>query len=313
MARLGVAVIGGGPWGRALAAAAGRTGETLLLTRRDIEPLPNVTHVRTMAELSGRARLIVLATPSDVARDVARSLGDVIDGRHYVVHGVRGLVGDAMHSISDVVREETAARRLGALGGPVLAEELMAGEPSVMVAGSAFPEVTQALRDAFASPSLRLYTTTDLRGLEWASALVGCLAIGVGYLQGLGLRPGFVSAATTRAVVEAARIAVSAGGEERTMFGLGGYGDLLAAMTQKERPEVLLGAAIARNVGIEDAIREAKLRVEAVELIPRIVSWAEQRGVRAPIFSALARAVLTSPNHESIMHDLMTAPIHGAA
>lgn len=310
MTRPDVAVIGGGAWGLALAGAAARTGgTTLLLSRRahDGSLPPGVTLARDDAEIGRRARLVLLAVPSSAVRDVARSLGAHVDGRHFVVHGVRGLVGDAMETISDVVRDETPARRLGALGGPALASDLIAGRPSVMVCGSQYPEVNRAVQAAFGGPQLRLYTTDDRLGLEWASALVGCLAIAVGYARAVGLGPGLLAAFITRAVEEAARLAAAAGGQERTLLGLAGYGDLLASIEQTERPEVLLGEALAKGKSLPQALAEAKQRVEAVELAARVVAWAGERGVPAPIFGALAHGVLAGRATGTMVHDLMTA------
>lgn len=305
-----VGVIGGGAWGLALAGAAARTGgTTLLLSRRahDGSLPPGVTLARDDAEIGRRARLVLLAVPSSAVRDVVRSLGAHVDGRHFVVHGVRGLVGDAMETISDVVRDETPARRLGALGGPALASDLLAGRPSVMVCGSQYPEVNRAVQAAFGGPQLRLYTTDDRLGLEWASALVGCLAIAVGYARGAGLGPGLLAAFITRAVEEAARLAAAAGGHERTLLGLAGYGDLLASIEQTERPEVLLGEALAKGKSLPQALGEAKQRVEAVELAARVVAWADERGVPAPIFGALAQGILAGRATGTMVHELMTA------
>jgi glycerol-3-phosphate dehydrogenase (NAD(P)+) len=312
MARPSVAVVGGGAWGIALAAAAARTGSpTLLLSRRaQSGALPaGVTLARSEAEVGERARLILLAVPSGAAREVARALGDHLDGRHFVVHGVRGLVGDAMETIADVVRGETPVRRLGALGGPVLASELAAGLPCVMVCGSRYPEVNRAVRAVFESASLRLSTTSDLFGLEWASALVGCLAIAVGYARGVGLGPGPLAALTTRAVEEAATLAAAAGGEERTLLGLAGYGDLLASIAQTERPEVLLGEALAAGKSLEQALREAGQRVEAVDLTARIVAWAERSGVDAPILRVLSHGILAGGSRETLVDELMAGPL----
>jgi glycerol-3-phosphate dehydrogenase (NAD(P)+) len=305
-----VAVIGGGAWGLALAGAAARTGgTTLLLSRRAHDgSLPHgVALARDDAEIARRARLIILAVPSSAVRDVARSLGAHIDGRHFVVHGVRGLVGEALETISDVVREETPARRLGALGGPVLASDLLAGRPSVMVCGSQYPEVNRAVQAAFEGPQLRLYTTGDRLGLEWASALVGCLAIAVGYARGVGLGPGLLAAFITRAVEEAARLAAAAGGQERTLLGLAGYGDLLASIEQTERPEVLVGEALAQGKSLAQALAEAKQRVEAVELAGRLVAWADDHAVEAPLFGALAHGILTGRATGTMVDQLMTA------
>ena len=325
-----MAVVGGGAWGLALAAAAARTGHTtLLLSRRarDGALPPGVTLARDDVEVARRARLIVLAVPSGVARDVARSLGAHLDGSHFVVHGVRGLVShgargatppdgrewgrpeERLETISDVVRDETPARRLGALGGPVVASDLMAGRPSVMVCGSSYPEVNRALRSAFASPTLRLYETGDLRGLEWASALVGCLAIAVGYARGVGLSPGLLAAVITRAVEEAARIAAAAGGQERTVLGLAGYGDLLASIAQTDRPEVGIGEALAAGRPLREILGDAKQRVEAVDLAGRVVAWAEAAGLRAPILGALAHVILPGRASDTLVQELMTGPI----
>lgn len=308
---MGVAIVGAGPWGVSLATAAARAGSpTLIYSRRALgSALPKgVEQARDLKTVGAQARIVVLTVPTPVVRTVARELGDHLDGRHYVIHGVRGLVGDAMETVSDVVRTETPARRVGALGGPVLAEELSAGKPSVMVCSSPFPEVNSAVQEAFGDANLRVYPSEDLRGLEWASALVGCLAIGVGFAQEVGLGAGPLAAVITRAVHEAARIAEAAGGEQRTMLGLGGYGDLLACIAQKGRPEVVLGAALARRRSVEQAVAEAKLRVEAVDLIPRIVTWAEKNGARAPIMTALSAGLFRGGAPDEIIRTLMTAP-----
>jgi glycerol-3-phosphate dehydrogenase (NAD(P)+) len=312
-----VTVIGGGPWGIALAAAASRAEcDVVLHSRRErSDALPRgVRLTRDMREAAEHARLVVLAVPSGVARSVARELGDHVTGQHYVVHGVRGLEADEarpreLATISDVLRDETAVRRIGALGGPALAQDLLAGRPSVMVVGSRYPEVCESTADLFGSPTLRVYPTTDLRGLEWASALVGCLTIAVGYAQAMQMGAGLVAALIARAVGEASRIAAAAGGEEKTLLGLSGYGDLLASIAQAERPEVLVGQALARGLSPAQAAKAAELRVEAVELIPHVLAWAEAAGVRAPIFRALSTGVLGGKKGEAIVHELMTLPI----
>jgi len=304
-----VAVVGAGTWGLALAAAAARArGRALLYSRKtDLKAPTNVEVTGDFAEVGKRARLVILAVPSAAAREVARSLGDAIDGRHLVIHGVRGLAEDLL-TISDVVREETPAKRVGALGGPVLAEDLLAGKPSVMVVGSNFPEVNAAATEGLGSSVLRIYSTSDLRGLEWASALVGCLVIGIGAAKESGTSPGLVAAVIARGIDEAASIAAAAGGDEKTLLGLAGYGDLLASVEQDHRPEVLLGRALARGKTIAEATASAP-RVEAVSLVPRIVKWAKERGCSVPIFDALSRALFEGANLAQIVGELMTNPI----
>lgn len=316
-----VAVIGGGAWGHALAAAAARAeSDVVLFSRREVDgALPRgVRVVRSLKDAAEHARLVLLAVPSGVSVAVARELGDHLTGAHYLVHGVRGLVGggadpDDLRTISDVARDETPVRRTGALGGPALAPDLLAGRPSVVVVGSRYPEVSEATTLALGSPTLRVYPTKDLRGVEWASALVGCLTIAIGYAQGVRTSAGLVAALISRSVGEASRIAAAAGGEEKTLLGLAGYGDLLASIAQAERPEILVGQALARGLPPAEAAKAAELRVEALELIPRVTRWAEAAGVRAPIFHALAAGVTEGRPADTILHELMTLPMeHGA-
>ncbi|HEY8080382.1 MAG TPA: glycerol-3-phosphate dehydrogenase, partial [Labilithrix sp.] len=284
-------------------------------SRRELDGrLPRgVKVVRDVAEVTKDARLLVLAVPTSAARSVARDLGDHVDGSHYVVHGVRGLEGDDLRTISDIVREETPVRRTGALGGPALAQDLIEGRASVLVVGSRYPEVNEAVSAAFGSPTLRVYPTNDLRGLEYASALVGCLTILIGYAQAIDLSPGLVAALISRSIGEASRIAAAAGGDERTLLGLAGYGDLLASISQTSRPEVIVGTALAKGKSREEAVRAAELRVEAVELVPRVAHWAEEHGTRAPIFKALSAGVIQGKKADSILHELMTLPIQDRA
>lgn len=304
---LPVAVLGGGPWGVALALAARRAGADVTLCTRREQPTERggVKLSRTLAD-AARARLIVLAVPSLVARSVLVSVGDYLDGGHLLVHGIRGLDGNDLETVSDIAREETPVRRLGALGGPVQASELIDGRPSAMVVGSRYPEVLAAVTEAFQSDWLRVYSTPDHEGLEWASSLVGCLAIGIGFAQKAGAGPGLLAAVISRGVDEAARIVTAAGADEHTMYGLGGYGDLLASLALADRPEVVLGRALAEGKGLPAALDEARLRVEAVALVPRVVAFTRQRKVYAPTFAALEK-VLQGGKPEHVLSELFTS------
>ncbi len=292
-----VGIVGGGPWGLALARAAARAGNKVSMwTRRETDG-GRLIHVTTEYAEIAEARLLILAVPSLVARSVARSLGDHLDGAHLVVHGIRGLgqsneeapADRELETISDILREETPLRRIGALGGPVQADELHHGTASALVVGSHYPEVIAAVTKALAGPWLRIYSTHDIRGLEWGSAMVGCMSIGVGFAKAAGAGPGLLAALISRAVHDAGRIAVVAGAEEPTIYGLGGYGDLLASIALDQRPEVVVGRALAQGKTLDQAVDEAKLRVEAIDLIPRVCAFAKKHGVQAPAFAGLAR------------------------
>jgi glycerol-3-phosphate dehydrogenase (NAD(P)+) len=301
-ARPKVGIVGGGPWGIALALGANRAGADVTLhSRRENAEAEAVGLRRTVDYATVAAsRLLIIAVPTTVVRAVLRVLGDYLDGSHLLVHGIRGLGHEGLETVSDIVREETPVRRLGALGGPVQADELIRGRPSAMVCGSRYAEVITAVTATFQHSALRVYGTPDLRGLEWASALIGCLSVGVGFAEQAGAGPGLLAALISRGVDEAARIAAAAGAEERTMFGLGGYGDLLASIALADRPEVVFGRALGRGRSLSEANAEARLRVEAITLIPRIAAFARERRVPAAMFDALAE-ILTGAKASAVL------------
>lgn len=299
-----VGIVGGGPWGLSLARAVARTGHEVAIHTRRPAKEGRLIKVTTSYEEIAKAQLLVLAVPSNVVHEVAEALGDHLNGGHLVVHGIRGLAPlegaqqDKLHTIGDVLREATPVRRMGALGGPVQADELHHGTASALVVGSHYPEVSAAVSKAFNGPWLRVYSTHDLRGLELASAMVGCMSVGVGFAKESGAGPGLLAALISRAVHDAGRLAVIAGAEEPTIYGLGGYGDLLASIALDKRPEVLVGRALAAGKSVEQAVEAAQLRVEAVALIPRLVAFARARGVQAPAFEGLARMLEGHPPQE---------------
>ena len=274
--------------------------------RRDGE----VAAVRVTSDLAvlAESHLIIVAVPSQLARSVARSLGDHLTGAHLLVHGIRGLSGDELATISQILREETPARRLGALGGPVQAAELNDGRPSAMVVGSDFEDVSRAVHRAMNSEWLHIHRTSDLIGLEWASSLMGCLSIGVGYVMAReDVSPGLLAALISGSVDEAAVIAQAAGAHPDTFYGLGGYGDLLASMALPDRPEVVLGRELASGKTIDEAQTAAKLRIEAIDLIPRVVRFAHSRGVPCPMFSGLAAVLSGDASPEALLRGFFGA------
>ncbi len=312
MSKLTLGIVGGGSFGLGLARAAERVGNDAIIHSRRSAAIPRSERVRGTGALANLAScdLIVVAVPSTHVREVARALGGHLDGRHLVVHVSRGLVGDELRTVTQVLREETAARRLGCLAGPLHAKALIEGTPGGGIVGSSFPEVGDAVREAIAGPSMRLYQTEDLIGVEIASALVGLLALALGYAQQLGFGPGALSIMMTRGMAEAARLGVSFGAEERTFSGMAGVGDLMSAAFGDERPEVKLGRAIARGASIEEAGREASATIEGVAIARRMQRHSARRGLETPITDVLAEILDGQLRPEEALARLMARRVH---
>ena len=306
---LPVGIVGGGSFGRGLALASARVGRHVVLwSRRDQSfDHPNIRSTTDLADLA-EAELIFIAVPSIYVEQLAVELGAHLDGSHLVVHVSRGLVGEELETLTHLLRETTPVRRVGALAGPLVARALIDGEPGGAIVGSLFPEVAVAVRGAIGGPKLRIYSTDDVVGVEMASALVGLIALAIGYAMGAGFGPGTLAVLATRGVAESARVGVHRGGLERSFSGLAGYGDLIAAVAGDGRPEVELGKALAEGLDLTAAAERAGAYVEGVSIARQVAAYALRTSIEAPIATGMAKLVDGEQSPKEVMDRLMARP-----
>jgi glycerol-3-phosphate dehydrogenase (NAD(P)+) len=306
-----VGIIGGGAFGTALAhVVAGRGGPVHLWTdeagvadeintrRTNERRLPGVRLApgfrasSDLAEVARAARLLVLAVGSPRVPELVHALGDVIDGRHLVVHAIgapAALPGGGTR-VAELILRETSAKRVGVLAGPALARDLVQRRPCAVVAASTFDEVVVRARASLEVPGvLRVYRSADLIGVELASALSGAFTVALGLADGLGVGPGPRAVLITRAVAEGIRLSTAAGARERTFVGLAGLGNLLVRASSDRSDDHRLGASLARGERPDRSETEgSRAAVGAVKLARRL-------RVRTPILDAV-HAVL----HEGV-------------
>ncbi|MEM7135500.1 MAG: NAD(P)-binding domain-containing protein [Myxococcota bacterium] len=283
---LKVGVLGAGGFGRALAMASARHGHDVQVWSRGGRALPEPIRVSDSIESMRDRDLIFLAAPARYATQVATDLGSIVDGRHLVVHISRGLIGAELKTITTVLRERTAARRLGALAGPLVADALAEGRPSGAVLGTLFPEVTEMVREAIGGSEMRVYESKDVVGVELASATVGFLTVILSYAQASGAEPGTLAVMATRGMVEASRIGATLGSNEQTFLGLAGLGDLLAAVAGDDRPEARIGRAMAEGADPAIANERSGAYFEGFEVAQHMIEHAHRLGIETPISSA---------------------------
>lgn len=296
-----VGVVGGGSFGRALAIAIRRRGEPILWSRSGGDEDYRTDDIADLA----RCELIFVAVPSMHVPSVAKLLAPHLDGRHFLVHVSRGLIGRDLSTVSRHLTANTPVRRVGALAGPlnpeVIAEDTLGGG----IVGTRFPEVADAVREAIASPALRLYDSIDLVGVEVASAMVGLLAMQAGFCLEREISPSAMGVMMTRGLDEAARVGVKLGANAETFHGMAGAGDLFAALGGDERAEVRLGRALARTFDLEAAGKEAGAYIEGLSIARRVADFAQRAGVSAPIAAATAEALEGKVSIETALRNLM--------
>lgn len=282
-----VGIVGGGSFGRGLAAAIARNGgEAVLWSRRPRELGVERARATTDVNELAACELVFVAVPSMYVPVIADEIAVALDGRHLLVHVSRGLIGDELQTVSRHLSSHTPARRVGCLAGPINADVLAKGIPGGGVVGSGFPEIADAVREAIRG--VRLYETDDTIGVEVASAMVGLLALVTGFCLEAKIPPSALATMMSRGLAEAARVGVRMGAREETFHGLAGAGDLYAAMAGDERAEVRLGRALARSNDLEAAGREAGAYIEGVTIARRVANFAVRVGVEAPIATVVA-------------------------
>jgi glycerol-3-phosphate dehydrogenase (NAD(P)+) len=291
-------IVGAGAFGTALASlVAGRGREVALWAedeavareinerRTNERRLPGVAiahGVTASADLGAVARasrLLVLAIPSPRVAEVVRALGAVTTGRHLVVHAIGApALGRA---VTDLVRGETAIKRVGVLAGPALARDLAERRPCAVVVASHYDEVSAATRAALDVPGvLHVYGSHDLVGVELASALSGAFTVAVGLADGLGVGPGPRAVLVCRAVAEGGRLLGAAGSQPRTFNGLAGLGNLLVRSSGDRSDDYLLGVAYGRGERPRRETEGARAAAAGLLLAGRL-------GVRAPLLGAV--------------------------
>jgi glycerol-3-phosphate dehydrogenase (NAD(P)+) len=306
---LRIGVVGAGGFGRAIALASARHGHEVVLWSRRNREVPDPIRVSTDMDDIRDCELVFLAVPARHAVEVTEQLGEVVDGRHAMVHVSRGLLGAELKTITQLIRDKTVCRRLGALAGPLVADALAEGRPSGAILGTGFPELTGMVREALGGAGLRIYETPDVVGVELASATVGFLTVVLAYAQEVGLDPSTLAVLATRGMVEVSRIGQTLGAKESTFMGLAGLGDLIAAVAGDERPELRLGRALAQGAELSNAVGEAGAYVEGIDVAGHLMEHARRLGLETPISSTFVAVSEGRMSQDDAIQALMERPV----
>ncbi len=194
---------------------------------------------------------------------------------------------------------------MGVLAGPIVTDVLRSNAPSGGIAASLFPEVIVAVREAIGCDTLRIYNTDDVVGVQIASAYVGLLSVALGFVHGLHLGPGTVALLAARGMAEAQRVGVHRGGQRATFSGLGGYGDLIAAVAGDNRPELTVGHQLAQGVGQAAALAAVGHYVETVDVAPLVVAYGHKHQLDARLARTVAAILSGERDLERLMATLL--------
>ncbi len=324
---VGVAVVGAGAWGTALAAHAARLGHDVRLWAHDpgvaeeirvygenrsylagVALPPGVSATASIETAVVGANLVVFAPPSTHLRGAARLAARYLGHQAYMLVATKGLEEDSLSFMSQVVAEVVpeATDRIGVLSGPSFAREVAAGLPADVVVAARSDRTAAIFAEALHAPSFRVYTTHDVVGVEVGGALKNVLAIAAGACDGLGLGANARAALITRGLAEMARLGVALGGDPLTSMGLSGMGDLILTSTGALSRNRALGAKLAEGVDPHAYLASQRTVAEGFSTSKAAWHLAQRHDVDVPITERVYRVLHEGQAIEEALATLMS-------
>jgi glycerol-3-phosphate dehydrogenase (NAD(P)+) len=316
-----VLVLGAGSWGTALAAHLGRKGTQVTLwayepevvtginAKRhnplflsDIEIPASVTAVGKVGALTDVDAVLMVA-PSKVFRSVLKHAEGVRPGTP-IVTATKGLEPGSLDLMTEVIADALPSCRPAALSGPSFAEEVARGAPTAVVGAAEDEEVARAVQEIFASPTFRVYASTDLIGVQLGGALKNVIAVAAG-LEGLGLGHNPRAALITRGLAEITRLGEAMGADPRTFAGLAGVGDLVLTTTGSLSRNRQLGEFIGKGGTLAKWVETHRTVAEGADTALSAVELGRRHGVELPICQQVHRILFEGKAPKAAIAELM--------
>ena len=328
-----IGVIGTGTWGTALARRLFLNGHEVVAWSAVPEEIALLQNTGTHKNLPGivipsgiaytldleqavkKQDIILLSVPSIYVRSIASRVAPLLKNGQVIVNVSKGLEKTSLMTMTEVIADEIA--RLGrnikvalvALSGPTHAEEVALDLPTAIVAASTEKDASLLVQSVFNDKCFRVYTNSDVKGIEICGALKNIVALAAGISDGLGYGDNVKAAILTRALAEMTRLGVAMGSEASTFCGLAGIGDIIVTATSEHSRNNRAGRLVGQGKTIEEAQAEVGMVVEGVFAIPAAMELARKYSVELPIVKAVNDVINCGKNPREATLELMTRPL----
>lgn len=320
-----IAILGAGTWGIALAKMLKNTGKQVTvwsalpseieeLKKTNIHPkLPNVKlplgidYTADLEEALNDKDIIMFAVPSVFVRDTAKKCKNYIKDNQIIVDVAKGIESDTLMTLTQVINDEIKndTVKYAALSGPTHAEEVSLDMPTTIVSACSDIEVAKLVQDFFSSSFMRVYTNTDIKGIEICGALKNIIALATGISRGLGYGDNATAALITRGLAELSRLGKSVGCSPYTFSGLTGMGDLIVTCTSLHSRNNNAGFLIGQGLSVNEAVKKVGMVVEGINALPAAVKLAKKYGVDMPIIFAVNEVVNGNESPQNAVNSLL--------
>ena len=319
-----ITVLGDGGWGTCLAIHLAAHGNPVTLwgafpqyaaeiqRRRENQkflpgvPIPTSVHVTGQIEAAWEeAEVIVVAAPSQYLREVLKRSAGRPWQKVLTVSVVKGIEPDTLLRMSQLIGQEVPAQRLAVLSGPSISYEVARGVPTTVVAASEDPALAREVQALFTTEQFRVYTSTDVIGVELGGALKNVIAIACGVADGLGFGANTKAALVTRGLVEMARLGAAMGARQETFFGLSGLGDLVTTCFSPHSRNRSVGERLGKGDSLIDITTRMEQVAEGVTTAQSAVALAKKHQVEMPIAAAVYQVLYEGKSPTESVRGLM--------
>ncbi len=323
-----MAVLGAGSWGTALAILLGRNGhavtlwgrdpvaiEAMAASRRNARYLPdalipdNVSASADLKDTVAEADVVLVVVPSHAFRGTLERVANACPRPLDVIWGTKGFdpeSGGLLHQAAEAILPQRS--RLSVLSGPTFAREIAAALPAAVTIASADSDFAARMATMFHNPRFRVYSSDDIIGVQTAGAVKNVLAVAAGIADGLSFGANTRAALITRGLAEIVRLGVALGGRMETFMGLAGLGDLVLTCTDDQSRNRRFGLALAKGLGVEDAIASVGQVVEGAETTRQAKGAGERLGIELPIVEQVYRVIYDNRPPLDAVSALLTRP-----
>ena len=325
-----IAVLGAGSWGSVLAKVLVENGHEVALwsfsqaqvdelnqQHTNAKYLPDLIYpeaLKATTDLKAAVKdagTVLFVVPTKVIRLVAQQLIEVLEElgtKPLIVHASKGLELGSHKRISEVITEEIPTKyRSGmvVLSGPSHAEEVARQDITLITAASEDLANAKKVQALFMNDYLRIYTNSDVVGVETGAAFKNVIAIGAGALHGLGYGDDAKAALMTRGLAEISRLGVSFGADPLTFIGLSGVGDLIVTCTSVHSRNWRAGNQLGQGKSLEDVIANMGMVIEGINTCKAAYELAQQKGIEMPITQAIYNVLYKQADIKSEIANLM--------
>lgn len=322
-----ISVVGAGSWGTTLALLlfSNKHDVTLwsfrdqeaenILTKRENTVflpgiiIPNEIQITTdIGKAIHNSDIIVTAVPSQHLRSVLKQISHLSFKQSVIVNLAKGIEVGTLQTMSEVIAEllpDHPPSMTAMLSGPSFAEEVSRKIPTAVVAASSSPETAKLVQQVFKTSYFRVYTSDDVRGVEFGGALKNVIAVGAGLCDGAGYGDNTKAAIMTRGIVEIARLGTALGANPKTFSGLSGIGDLIATCMSKHSRNRRVGEEVGKGRKLQDVLSEMQMVAEGVATTKSACELAKKVNVEVPIMQEVHNVLFSGKDPHDATLDLM--------